>query len=155
MRDLITPYFTKCNPPPDIPTIILSWAQSLDGCLSHKEGMSTPISSSESLVMTHTIRSLCQGILVGINTVISDDPLLTCRLEGNTHSPVPIILDSRLRIPLTSRILNRSPIICTTKDADPNLKVILEKRGARIEVVNQDVKGSIHLLRYEITFKQS
>jgi len=138
----------NCNPATDSPTIILSWAQSLDGCLSLKEGEPSAISCPESLILTHTIRSLCQGILVGINTILSDDPILTCRLEGSTSSPIPVILDSKLRTPLKSRILDRSPIICTTKDADSNIKDLLEKHGAQIEVIDKNSKGSIDLHRY-------
>jgi riboflavin-specific deaminase-like protein len=151
MRDLIESFLINCNPTND-PTIILSWAQSIDGFLSLKEGQASAISCPETLVLTHIIRSLCQGILVGINTIITDDPILTCRLEGNPSSPIPVILDSTLRIPLNSRILERSPIICTTKKADPIAKDLLEKRGAQIEVIDENSTGSIDLHRYDIFY---
>ena len=148
MIDLIKPFLIQCKPTQELPTVILSWAQTVDGFLSHQKGTPSAISCSESLKLTHTIRSVCDGILVGINTIISDDPILTCRLEGNHQSPTPIILDSKLRIPIKSRILQRSPIICTTKNADLKMKDLLEKDGIRIVVIEHDSNGLIHLPRY-------
>lgn len=85
------------------PYVTLSYAQSLDGCLSLQQGHRSPVSSQASLVITHELRAAHDAILVGINTVLADNPSLTVRLvEGN--NPQPIVLDSQLRFPLGSKL---------------------------------------------------
>ncbi|MFT5196220.1 MAG: riboflavin-specific deaminase-like protein [Cellvibrionaceae bacterium] len=100
------------------PYVTLSWAQSLDGSLTLKQGASSPISCPDSLIMTHQLRSRHEGILVGIGTVLADNPSLTARLgvSKDCQQPRPIVLDSRLRIPADSRLFTYSacPIIATT-----------------------------------------
>ena len=104
------------------PFVTLSWAQSLDGSLTLTQGKSSPISCPDSMRMTHQLRTRHDGILVGIGTVLADDPSLTARvgLEKNCKQPRPIILDSHLRTPTESRLLSHPlrPIIATTDSAD-------------------------------------
>lgn len=104
------------------PFVTLSWAQSLDGSLTLKQGKSSPISCPESMQMTHRLRRLHDGILVGIGTVMADNPSLTARigLAPNGKQPRPIVLDSRLRIPADSRLFAHPlrPIIATTPFSD-------------------------------------
>lgn len=80
------------------PYITLSWAQSLDGRLATKTGDSQWIGGPESLQLAHELRRDNQAILVGIGTVLKDNPRLTCRLPG-AKSPVRVVLDSRLQLP--------------------------------------------------------
>ncbi|KAJ1918196.1 2,5-diamino-6-(ribosylamino)-4(3H)-pyrimidinone 5'-phosphate reductase [Mycoemilia scoparia] len=95
------------------PYVTLTYAQSLDGKLG-VEGYQLLLSGSESYGMTHRLRSNHDGILVGINTVINDNPRLTARLKvcekahqlPSYENPQPIVLDSKLRIPLDRRLLN-------------------------------------------------
>jgi len=117
-----------------MPAVTLSWAQSLDGSIAAADGARTALSGPQSLALTHRLRSLHAGILVGIGTVLADDPLLNVRLvEG--PSPRPIVLDSRLRLPLGSRLLARTdlrPWIFHDRSAPAENARELARRGARL-----------------------
>lgn len=106
------------------PYVTLSWAQSLDGSLTLKQGKSSPISCPDSMRMTHQLRTRHDGILVGIGTVLADNPSLTARigLGKDCDQPRPIVLDSRLRISAESRLFSHSlrPIVATTLCSDHN-----------------------------------
>lgn len=100
------------------PFVLLSWAQSIDAALSHSPGQRTPISGPESQLLTHLIRSMADGICVGIGTVLADRPQLSTRAVPGP-SPRPVILDSRLRTPPDSAfIAGRSPLIYYNVSAD-------------------------------------
>lgn len=85
------------------PFVTLSYAQSWDGSITTRTGESLALSGTESTQLTHQLRSLHDGILVGIGTVLSDDPQLTVR-EWPGANPQPIVLDSRLRMPPSARL---------------------------------------------------
>ena len=85
------------------PHVTLSYAQSWDGSITTIPGESLALSSETGMQMTHQLRSLHDGILVGIGTVLADDPRLTVR-EWTGNDPQPIVLDSQLRIPSSSRL---------------------------------------------------
>src|SRR5262252_6368998 len=88
------------------PCVTLSYAQSLDGSIAGCNGETIGISGGRALDFTHRLRAMHDAILVGVNTVVVDDPLLTVRrVEG--PSPRPIIVDSHLRTPLDSRLVGR------------------------------------------------
>lgn len=89
-----------------LPWVILKWAQSRDGYLAHKKaGKRRWISNAESRRDVHRLRRRCQAILVGVNTVIEDDPLLTPR-PAMGKRPLRVIVDSHLWIPVKSRVLD-------------------------------------------------
>ena len=91
------------------PFIIVSYAQSLDGSIATADRQQMQISGPESMRLTHQLRACCQCILVGIGTVLADNPSLTVRLvEG--HHPQPIILDTNLRTPLDATLAGRSGV---------------------------------------------
>jgi 3,4-dihydroxy 2-butanone 4-phosphate synthase/GTP cyclohydrolase II len=117
--------------PRDYPVVTLAYAQSIDGSLSIRQGQSTAISDSESHRLTHQLRAQHEGILVGIGTVLADDPKLDVRLVSG-DSPRPIILDAELRLPLTARLLKSSlaPIIFTGIDAPSEKEFRLREAGA-------------------------
>lgn len=98
----------------DRPVIIVSYAQSLDGCLTRRQGTPYPLSGEPAMRVTHGIRERCDGLLAGIGTVLADDPKLTTRY-GFSGDPEPIILDSRLRFPLSAKLLSnaKKPLIAT------------------------------------------
>ena len=80
------------------PFVTLSYAQSLDGCIAAKRGQPLALSGPQSLTLTHQLRSAHDAIMVGIGTLLADNPRLTVRLvEG--RDPQPVVLDSRLRFP--------------------------------------------------------
>lgn len=98
------------------PFVTLAYAQSLDGSLAAHPGQPLRLSANESMTLTHALRAAHDAILVGINTVIADDPRLNVRLiDGD--DPQPVVVDTRLRTPLDARLLHgtRPPWIATTR----------------------------------------
>lgn len=88
---------------PERPFVTLSYAQSWDGSITLRAGESLALSGEASTRLTHHLRSLHDGILVGIGTVLADDPQLNVR-QWPGPSPQPIVLDSHLRIPANARL---------------------------------------------------
>lgn len=86
-----------------MPYVAMKYAMSVDGKIATKTGESKWISGEDSRAHVQQLRMQYQGIMVGIGTVLKDDPLLTYRLDL-TLSPIRIICDSQLRMPLTSQI---------------------------------------------------
>lgn len=129
------------------PFVTLSYAQSLDGCISARAGEPLALSGPESRRLTHALRARHDAILVGIGTVLSDDPQLNVRLvEGK--DPQPVVLDSRLRIPLNATLLttnSRRPWICTRDNPDSQRVQELEQVGARIMTLPSTSKGQVCL----------
>lgn len=93
------------------PFVTLAWAQGWDGSITTRRGENLPLSGQESTRLTHQLRSLHDGILVGIGTVLTDDPQLTVR-EWNGPNPQPIVLDSLLRIPHKARLFHHPDKLC-------------------------------------------
>ena len=105
---------------PKRPMVTLSYAQTWDGSIAIKKEGALALSSQTSKQMTHALRSWHDGILVGIGTVIADNPRLNVR-EWGGDDPQPIILDSHLRMPVTSRVCQdnkRKPWVLTTVNPD-------------------------------------
>lgn len=116
------------------PFVTLTYAQSLDGSIASTSGTPLPISGEQSLDFTHRLRALHDGILVGIGTVLADDPRLNARRVREDH-PTPIVLDSSLRFPTDARLLNcdgPAPLIFTAPDPDSDRREALEAQGATI-----------------------
>ena len=129
------------------PFVTLSYAQSLDGSLTTRQGTSYPISAPAALTMTHSLRAAHSAILVGIGTVLADDPALTVRLTPG-DSPQPIILDSHLRTPPDARLLcgQHSVWVATTPvGAQSSRRRRLEQAGARIFTLPADEAGRVDL----------
>lgn len=126
------------------PLVTLTYAQSINGTITHQRGTVTAISGEESLVMTHRLRADHDAILVGINTVLSDDPQLTVRLVKGTN-PQPIVLDSHLRFPLTAKLLASNPLIATTVSAESPPAQALTAQGATILQLPADEGGRVSL----------
>ncbi len=88
------------------PHVILKLAVSPDDRIAAVGHRPVAITGDAARARVHLLRAQCDGILVGIGTVLSDDPLLTCRLPGmEARSPVRVVLDRNLRIPGTSRLV--------------------------------------------------
>jgi len=87
------------------PYVIMKTAMTLDGKIAAHTGDSKWVTNEESRKMVHQLRSEMAGVVVGIGTVLADDPMLTCRLEGNYHQPARIVVDSKLRIPIDCQLV--------------------------------------------------
>jgi 2,5-diamino-6-(ribosylamino)-4(3H)-pyrimidinone 5'-phosphate reductase len=123
--------------------IILNAATSIDGKIATVSG-DTKISSILDLKRVHRLRCKSDVVLVGISTVINDDPLLTIRYgmdKKGTKNPIRIIIDSKARIPLQSKIVKtanqiETRLVVTSKAPSTNLKK-LEERGLKIIMLEQ------------------
>jgi len=116
------------------PFVILKVASTLDGKIATRNGHSKWISGEISRRWVHRLRDQVDGVVVGIETIIKDDPQLTSRIRGG-RDPFRIVLDSRLRIPEESRVIKESPsrtILATTELAPHEKSERLEKNGVRI-----------------------
>jgi diaminohydroxyphosphoribosylaminopyrimidine deaminase/5-amino-6-(5-phosphoribosylamino)uracil reductase len=105
-RQLIAPFFATITH--HRPYVTLKWAQTADGKIAGPGGRRLQISNDASTRAVHELRSRVDAILVGINTVLADDPLLTVRGIGARQAnrmPVRMVLDGDLRIPLDSRLV--------------------------------------------------
>ena len=105
------------------PWVICKWAQTADGFITLPDTSGRWISGEASRDYTHKLRGMCDGILVGIGTVLVDDPLLTNRNDGGKQ-PVRVVLDSKLQTPLDCQLVQTIDIapllIATTKEAASN-----------------------------------
>lgn len=132
---------------PQFPRVTLSYAQAVDGSITHRRGEQMRISGAESMMLTHKLRDAHDAILVGIGTLIADDPRLNVRLVRG-RDPQPIVLDSHLRFPQHAQLLattSRSPWIMTTNQSDPERKAQLETAGATVFQMPADEKGRVDL----------
>ena len=117
------------------PFVTLKAAISLDGRIATRTGDSKWISNERSRLLVHRLRNEVDGVLVGINTVRRDDPLLTVRLPtGKIKDPLRIVIDPRLRISPKARILNDNgkTLIVTGTQAPTGKKKKLESKGTEI-----------------------
>ena len=131
------------------PFITMKTAMTLDGKIATVTGDSRWVSGEDSRQRVHEMRQALQGIMVGVQTVIADNPLLTTRIENSlikSSHPVPIVVDSSGRIPLESKLIqckeDRSIIIATTDQMSLEKENALKLKGCQIircESVNNRV----------------
>jgi len=113
------------------PFVTAKFAVSLDGKIATRAGESHWITGEESRRHGHRLRSQHDAILVGINTVIADDPELSARLDGeDVRQPLRIVLDSQLRIRQSARVVGTNTLIATTKPGRVGLAEVLQLPGA-------------------------
>jgi len=114
------------------PFVAIKFAASLDGKIATRSGDAKWITNEKARQYARGLRSWYQAVLVGVNTVIADDPHLGARQKGK-KDPVRIVLDSMLRIPLDSQVLrDTNVIIATTENANKKKRSILIKKGITI-----------------------
>lgn len=139
--------------------VTLTYAQSRDGKIAGENKKMLALSNAESMIMTHSLRILHDGILVGVNTLINDNPQLNARLlnpliDGKEVPldalPRPIVIDSKLRTPLDCKLLNNArqgtgkrPLIFTSSNAEEAKATALREAGAEVVKVTTDAKGHL------------
>ncbi len=133
-----------------LPFVISNVAMTLDGKLAAHTGHSQWITGAQVQQEVHQLRSEVDGILVGIQTVLADNPRLTARLPERSKQPIRIILDTNLRLPMTAHVADCSEVqtwIVTKEDADPEKVSALKQRGLDILFVPQTEYGlDLHAL---------
>ena len=131
-----------------LPFVTLKFAQTLDGRIASATGDSQWISSESSRRLAHRLRTLHDGVLVGVGTVLTDDPELTARLVKGKN-PLRIVADSRLRIPLSARVLRDQDVAPTIIAATPRANAekvrSLKEMGVEVLMVDEDEKGEVDL----------
>jgi 3,4-dihydroxy 2-butanone 4-phosphate synthase/GTP cyclohydrolase II len=132
----------KPRPKVDRPYVVVKFAQSVDGRIATATGDARWISGEAERRVSHGMRAACDAVLVGINTVILDDPQLTVRMTPGA-SPARVILDSTLRVPANARVLDLAAAtrIITTDRSDPRRREELRRRGAQVDVVPHEPAG--------------
>ncbi|WP_391201607.1 bifunctional diaminohydroxyphosphoribosylaminopyrimidine deaminase/5-amino-6-(5-phosphoribosylamino)uracil reductase RibD [Psychrobacillus sp. L4] len=127
------------------PFVISKFAMTLDGKLATHTGHSKWITGEAARADVHLLRNEVDAILVGVGTVLADNPSLTTRLpEGGGKNPTRIILDSQLRTPLEANVLQTDEadtIIVTTIDADSELVRLYEEKGVSFIYVSRVDNG--------------
>lgn len=136
------------------PYVVLKYAQTLDGRIATHTGDSKWISGEAERRTSHALRAACDAVLVGIGTVLADDPQLTVRLVPGA-SPLRIVLDTTLRLPTDAQILaDAAPtLVVTTERSDASRRKALQARGVAVHVLDAeppwgvDLEATLQLLR--------
>ncbi len=128
------------------PYVLMKYAMTLDGKIATRTGHSRWVSGEQSRKRVQQTRNALTGIMVGIGTVLNDNPRLTCRIEGG-RNPVRIICDSKLRIPLSSNVVDTAKEVPTILATIPphaeynrfwhEQKEALEKAGVEVLAVRE------------------
>jgi len=125
------------------PYVLAKYAMTVDGKIATYTGASQWITGEEARLDVQRLRDRYAAIMVGINTVLADDPLLTCRIEGG-KDPLRVIVDSSLRIPLDSQIVQTArdvPTLLATAADDPVKRQQLEELGCGVLVLPTNENG--------------
>lgn len=116
------------------PYVIMKYAMTADGKIATHTGASKWITGEQAREHVHMLRHNCSGIMVGSATVLADDPMLNCRLEGG-QSPIRIICDSQLKTPLASQLVRTAkevPVIIAASHPPDERKKALEAAGVQV-----------------------
>ncbi|HEX2235605.1 MAG TPA: RibD family protein, partial [Actinomycetota bacterium] len=130
------------RPRADRPYVVIKYAQSVDGRIATRTGDSKWISGADERAVSHALRARCDAIMVGVGTVVEDDPQLTVRLVPGA-SPVRVVLDSSLRVPLGARVLDDGPacVVVTTPGAPSERAEALRARQVAVRRVPSGYGG--------------
>jgi diaminohydroxyphosphoribosylaminopyrimidine deaminase/5-amino-6-(5-phosphoribosylamino)uracil reductase len=123
-----------------LPFVILKSAMTLDGKTATATGDSKWVTNEESRRYVHRMRAKVDAVMVGVGTVLADDPQLTCRMGVRGRDPLRVIVDSRLRTPLTAALFTMtSPAktVIAATEPDPSRVGAFEEAGAEILVCRQ------------------
>jgi len=129
------------------PFTLVSYAQCLDGSIATIDHRPLAISGRASMILTHRLRALFDGILIGINTLLADDPRLTVRLVDGAN-PRPVVLDTHLRTPTACRLLqekDRAVWLASAANRPEDRQAALTRAGAVCLPCSLDGRGRIDL----------
>src|SRR5829696_2820475 len=128
------------------PYVVLKYAQTLDGRIATSTGDSKWISGESERRASHALRAASDAVLVGIGTVIADDPQLTVRLVPGA-SPMRVVLDTTLRVPSGAQLLaDAAPtLVITTERSSAERRRELRERGVGVHVVDAEPPWGVHL----------
>lgn len=142
------------------PFVTLTYAQSLDGSIARadaaKDAAEEPLvlSGSAALAMKHALRAAHDAILVGVGTVLADNPRLTVRLARG-HNPLPVVLDGGLRTPLSCRLVRQAAeqhqlrggthLVVLAAAAGPAVAALSALPGVAVEVCRSGDGARVHL----------
>ena len=117
------------------PYVAMKYAMTMDGKIACYTGDSKWVTGEESMAHVQTLRNHYKGIMAGIGTVLADDPMLNCRIEGR-RDPIRIIADSHLRIPMDSQLVRTAGqqplIVACLPDADEEKAAQLQEKGVEV-----------------------
>ena len=137
------------------PYVVSKWAMTLDGKIATHSGDARWVSCEESRADTHRLRHRLAAIMVGINTVIADDPMLTARCDFPTRQPLRVVVDGKLRIPHDCQLLRTArevPVLVATAAAqDGDRAQAIRELGAQVVSLPRpdgevDLAALVHLL---------
>lgn len=129
------------------PFIVLKAAMTLDGKIATATGQSKWITNETSRAYGYKLRDIYDGIMVGINTVIEDNPMLTARVGGGKN-PIRIVVDSSLKIDINANVVqdkSAKTIIATTDKADKDKILKLQAQDVDVIVVDKDKNDKVDI----------
>ena len=131
-----------------LPFVTHKAALTLDGKIAATGGDSRWVTGEAARRHVHRLRDRCDAVVVGVGTVLADDPSLTTRLpRGNGHDPLRVIIDSSLRTPPTAKVAGYGTIIITTPAAPTEQAEALQATGAEIVTVGADSAGRVDVVQ--------
>lgn len=129
------------------PFVVLKAAMTLDGKIATATGQSKWITNETSRAYGYKLRDIYDGIMVGINTVIEDNPMLTARVDGGKN-PIRIVVDSSLKIDINANVVqdkSAKTIVATTDKADKDKILKLQAQDVDVIVVDKDENDKVDI----------
>jgi 3,4-dihydroxy 2-butanone 4-phosphate synthase/GTP cyclohydrolase II len=138
----VAPLLGRAAAPSWRPYVVLKYAQTVDGRIATRRGEAKWISSEAERRISHGLRAACDAVLVGVGTAIIDDPQLTVRMVPG-RSPLRVVLDSTLRLPSTSRVLDdeAGTVVITTEPSSEERRAALRARAVGVHIVDASPRG--------------
>ncbi len=147
-REVNAGFLNRCNV--GRPLIVLKTATTLDGRIATHNGYSRWITGEAARHRTHLLRAEHDAIMVGAATAMADDPMLTCRVAGmEARSPVRIVVDPRMQLPLTAQLVKTAGTVptwlLTLDGGDHDRRLAYENAGAEVIALPADEDGGLPL----------
>ena len=138
----VSPLLGRPEAPPGRPYVVLKYAQTVDGRIATTQGDARWISSEAERRISHGLRAACDAVLVGVGTALVDDPQLTVRMVPGS-SPLRVVLDSTLRLPMTAQVFNdeAATVVLTTSASREERRAVLRDLAVGVHVVDAGPRG--------------